>query len=352
MESYSIAHVVATASRCAVGLSAATAAAAVRARVSMLMEHPFLVDSNGERVVCAREPTIDPTITGTPRLIQLAANGLYEILSNLAAANALPANLHILIALPEPRPGFARHDAIEVQESVAAFLQRQVTSVRVSLIGEGHAGALLAIRAAVEQLAAGRAELILAGGIDSYLQPRTIEWLDGGQRLLRDNIRAGFPPGEGAAFVAIASEAACNRWGLQSLAVIRAVACSQELRDPNSEVGLLGEGLTEVVEITTRGLESPREMISDLYGDINGERARTDDWGFTLMRLASRFDDGTRYVSTVGQCGDVGAATPALGCVLAVDAWRVDRASGPRALVWAGSWSGLRAAAVLEKATA
>jgi 3-oxoacyl-[acyl-carrier-protein] synthase-1 len=139
--------------------------------------------------------------------------------------------------------------------------------------------------------------------------------------------------------------------GLESLAVIRGIACTQERRDPSSEVGLLGEGLTEAVMEATKDLQLPRETVSDLYGDINGERGRTEDWGFTLMRTGPRFRDGTEYVSTVGQCGDVGAATATFGCVLASEAWRVNRAHGRLALVWAGSWAGLRGAVVLEKAT-
>jgi 3-oxoacyl-[acyl-carrier-protein] synthase-1 len=99
----------------------------------------------------------------------------------------------------------------------------------------------------------------------------------------------------------------------------------------------------------TQCLRFPQELISDTYADINGERARTEDWGFTLMRTAQCFVDGTAYVSAVGRCGDVGAATGALGCALAVQSWQREAAKGPRALVWAGSWGGLRGAAVLER---
>jgi len=93
----------------------------------------------------------------------------------------------------------------------------------------------------------------------------------------------------------------------------------------------------------------PAEVISDVYCDINGERARTEDWGFALARTSERFRDGTAYTSFVGECGELGAATPAIGCVVAVQSWRRKYALGPRALIWAGSWGGLRGAAFLEQ---
>jgi 3-oxoacyl-[acyl-carrier-protein] synthase-1 len=98
-----------------------------------------------------------------------------------------------------------------------------------------------------------------------------------------------------------------------------------------------------------RDLSFPEEVITDTYGDINGELARSHDWGFAALNTATCFRDSTDYVTSTGQCGDVGAATGALGCVLATEAWRSRTAQGPRALVWAGSWSGLKAAAVLER---
>jgi 3-oxoacyl-[acyl-carrier-protein] synthase-1 len=149
--------------------------------------------------------------------------------------------------------------------------------------------------------------------------------------------------------IAVASEDALYRLALRSLARVRDAASAQEARSLQSDEGVLGEGLTQAVMRATQSLSPPREIITDLYGDINGERHRTDDWGFTLLRASSLFQDGSAYYTAVSQCGDLGAATGAFGCALAVQAWQRRYAKGPRALVWAGSWSGLRAAALLEQ---
>lgn len=345
------AHIVATGLRCAVGLSSESAAAAIRAGISQVSEHSYLTDTVGDKVLCACEPSIDPLTVGSDRLAQLVELGLLEISGKLIEVNALPKDLTVLLALPETRPGFDPDDAVQVTRSLASRSIPGAASIQVEHVGEGHAGAVSAVRKAIDLIATGKQELVIAGGVDSYLETSTVNWLDAELRLARPGVRSGFPPGEGVALIALAGSAICNRLKLQSLAHIRGVACAQEHRDPKSDTGLLGEALAEAVLEATRNLGLPQELITDTYGDINGELARSHDWGFALIRTAACFRDGTDYVSFAGQCGDVGAATAALGCVLATEAWRFDCASGPRALVWAGSWGGLRGAVVLEQGT-
>jgi 3-oxoacyl-[acyl-carrier-protein] synthase-1 len=149
--------------------------------------------------------------------------------------------------------------------------------------------------------------------------------------------------------MAIVGEEGLRRHRLQPLARVSAVCCRHEPQSFDGDEGLLGRVLAEALESATSSL-GPDQEINDVYGDINGERPRTEDWGFALMRTTRRFRDGTAYVTPVGSCGDVGAASGALGCVLAIEAWRRGYAHGPRALVWAGSWGGLRGAALLERA--
>jgi 3-oxoacyl-[acyl-carrier-protein] synthase-1 len=95
-------------------------------------------------------------------------------------------------------------------------------------------------------------------------------------------------------------------------------------------------------------MNPPGELFHDVYCDVNGERVRTDDWGFALLRTNALFRDGTDYTMSVSECGDIGAATAGLSCILAAQAWQRGYAHGPLALVSGASWGGLRGAAVLE----
>lgn len=342
-------HIVATGVRCAVGITAESAAAAIRAGISRVAEHPFMVNAAGDNLLCARDPSIDPTIMGPERMVLLAERALREVVGKLGPAGPYALEVPVIVALPEPRPGFSAQQAAWVSRMLTSRVALDLGAIRVEQLAEGHAGAFLAMREAVERVSEGKNELCIAGGVDTYFDADTLDWLESELRVARAEIRNGFSPGEGATMLVVASDAARGRLGLHSLARVRGIACAREHRSPKSDEGLLGEGLTEAVLQATSDLQLPQEIVSDVYGDINGERARTEDWGFALLRTSERFRDGTWYVTAVGQCGDVGAATGALSCALAVQAWRRNYANGPRAMVWAGSWGGLRGAAVLER---
>ncbi len=342
-------HVVAVGARTPVGLQAESAAASVRARISRVRAHPFMVDSTGEKLRCAYDARLDPSLMGAARLLALAHAALGELHSKVTRNTPTPTSVPVLVALPESRPGLPAHHLEWLVQSLGAQWLANLQALQVHAVGVGHAGALHALETAAGMVAQGKVELCIAGGVDSYLEADSIAWLDSERRLACDDIRSGFPPGEGAGFLALASQSARVRLGLPSLARIRGIATAHETRALDSDEGTLGEALTQAVLAAGADLQPDREVVTDLYCDINGERWRTDDWGFALLRSQRLFQDGSVYTSAVGEWGDVGAASGALGCILAIQAWQRRYARGPRAMVWGSSWSGLRAAAVLEQ---
>lgn len=72
-----------------------------------------------------------------------------------------------------------------------------------------------------------------------------------------------------------------------------------------------------------------------------GSDAKTASVGRNLLWTGSVFRDGTDYRLSVSQCGELGAATGTLNCVLAVRAWQREYANGPQALVCGSGWAGL-----------
>lgn len=341
-------HIVALAVRCAIGLRAESAAAAVRAGISRISEHPFFIDAMGDKVFCARDPQIDPTVAAPHRILFLIEAALQELVNKITPQRLSQLAVPLLIGLPEPRPGLQEQHTPWLQRGIAALSLSGLGAAKVELFRKGHASSLLALQAAAALAAEGLAGVCIAGGADTYLDEATMKWLDADLRLARTGVRGGFPPGEAAVLIAVANESVCRRLNLPSLGILRNVFCAQELRSATSTEGLLGEGLTEAVVQATNVLHVPRELVTDVYCDINGERSRAEDWGCTLLRESRRFVDGTAYVTSAGQCGDIGAASGALGCVLAVQAGRRKYARGPHALVWAESWGGLRGAALLQ----
>jgi 3-oxoacyl-[acyl-carrier-protein] synthase-1 len=210
---------------------------------------------------------------------------------------------------------------------------------------------LRGLATAVDLIAGGQEDVCMVVGVDSYLHGDTIDWLEADLRLAREDVRGGFPPGEGAVIILLASEDARRRLALPSLAMVRSVAFAMETRPPDAPEGPLGEALAVVYERVLRALRRPQERVDDVYCDINDERDRTSDYGFALLRAGDVFRSATDYVTPVAQVGDLGAATPLLNCVLAARAWARGYASGPLALVSGSSWGGLRGAALLQEGT-
>lgn len=342
-------HVVALGAWTPVGRTAASAAAAVRAGISRIQEHPEWVDAAAEPLYGAFDPTLSGDLQGGPRLLELTRCGLLSLAAELP--RALPAAApSLLLALPEPRPGWTSADDDAVLEGLRPLELPQLGRPRVAAVLRGHAGGLQAIEQAAQRIRDGREPVCIVGGADSYWQPQTLAWLSREQRLRVTGARSGFFPGEASGFVLLASDAARRQLGLPSLALLRAAHSHVEAVRVGSDEDCLGVGLAELLSRVAASGLAAGERIDELYGDLNGERYRTDEWGFALLRAAGSFRDPTASIHIPADAwGDVGAASGPLFVALASRAWARGYARGPLALAFAGSDSGARAAVLLER---
>jgi 3-oxoacyl-[acyl-carrier-protein] synthase-1 len=342
-------HVVALGARTPLGLSAEATAAAVRARINRIVHHPFLADRTNANVLCAIEAALDAGLLGRPRITALAGSALSEAGRKLTPRLPRDLPLTVLIALPEARPGFDADDLEQVLQALRARTRDWQLRVQIEVYGRGHAGGLHALAEAARRILGGEAGLFLVGGADSYLEYHTIDWLQEDRQLHNHDSRSGFAPGEAAGFVALASDNTRRALGLESLAQLRGSCVTLERKLLKSDDINLGEGLAAAVHgaLIDAALELPAEAPDAVYCDINGERYRTEEWGLALLRMPLCVRD-TTSLAPAEFWGDVGAATGPLLCVLAARAWARRYARGPRALLFAGSESGTRAAVVLQ----
>jgi 3-oxoacyl-[acyl-carrier-protein] synthase-1 len=340
--------IVATGARTPLGLQAAPAAAALRAGISGMREHPFMIDRAGDPMPGALDVQLDAVMMGPDRLLALAETALREVCTPLTAASAPRILLPVYLGLPELRPGFTKQDAEAVRSGLARFQGLPIEISEVNVSTEGHAAGLAALKIATDQIQQGACEACLVGGVESYFQPDTMEWLDENRQLAGAVSRSGFVPGEGAGFCLLMAERAWKRLGFGALARVLAVAIGRETKLIKTSDVCLGAGLTAVVRSAVDGLAPPSETINAVICDINGERYRGEEWGFVCLRLSQYFDDPTAYRSPADCWGDMGAASGPLFAMLACQAAARGYAKGPRTLLWASSEGGLRGAAVLE----
>lgn len=344
-------ELVATAARTPVGLTAETSAAAIRAGISRLREFSFIA-ANGKPVVLGTDPRLDETAEGRARMWPMLEAVLDQVLRAAGPGLArMRQGCDVLLALPEPRPGFPEAEAQWLCQATQAHLRARGVASRVAIAGRGHAGALAAIHQATERVAQRRAQpedpVFMVLGVDSHHHPETLLWLETKRRLALPGIRGGFTPGEAAGGLVLTTKAIRSAWGLPCLAVVTGAGIAQESLLRTSETGSFGLGMHAAVTQAASALSLPRDAADTVYCDINGERYRSEEWGLFAMR-GFRAIRSLAYLAPSDCWGDVGAAFGPLAAILATQAFLRGYAEGSRALVMAGSESGLRGALFLQ----
>lgn len=339
-------EVLATGARTPVGLTAESSAAAVRAGILRGREFPFISPS-GEPVVVAADALLAPTCEGRARMLPMLASVLDEVMRKLSPHRVSRCPGYVWLTLPESRPGFDDSDAAWLADKVRTKLAEYSLTAQVEITGRGHAGTLHTIGRAAQLSLRQEDALFVICGVDSYLHPKTFSWLEQDRRFKQASIRSGFLPGEAAGCLVLASSNLRVHLRAQPLASVQGIGTAQETLLRESETGSLGVAMTAAVRDATAGLVLSHEAADALYLDLNGERYRSEEWGFVALRVPEAFRQLT-YQAPSDCWGDVGAAFGTLASNLAVQSFTRRYAPGPRALVLAGSDGGQRGALLLQ----
>nr|WP_255216145.1 beta-ketoacyl synthase N-terminal-like domain-containing protein [Pseudenhygromyxa sp. WMMC2535] len=228
-----------------------------------------------------------------------------------------------------------------------------IPGLEVTPLPLGHAAGLHAMALAITQLESGTCEWCIVGGVDSYLDADTLDWLAEHRQLQTFTTRSAFFPGEGAAFLVLTTLEVLRARKLSSRAHIVGVGTAQESALIKTEDICLGQGLQAAIAHACADPRYRGVPIDDVYCDINGERYRSEEWGFVALANAQPFVDPTAFHAPASSWGDVGAASGPLFAILAAHTWIpghiISAPRGPSALIWASSEGGLRGAARLHK---
>jgi 3-oxoacyl-[acyl-carrier-protein] synthase-1 len=305
-----------------------------------------MLDGAGDELRFARDGVLEPDVYGHPRAAALARIPLQECLDPLESLGPVP--LSLFVGFPEERPGWSRADTDAVMHVLTQELSRGARPEHVTSVPLGHAAGLVALELALRELDAGRTRACVVGGVDTYLHPATIDWLDESGRLCTTANRSAFVPGEAAGFFMVTTDATARAWRLPELATIRGVATAIEPNPLASGRVCTGEALTAAIAGATRSLRPSNERIATTYCDINGERHRSEEFFYVPLRLPEPFVDANRYEAPADAWGDVGAASGPLYVGLAVASAQRSYARGPHVLAWTSSDGGMRAAVTLS----
>ena len=321
-----------------VGGSAASACAAIRARVTNPSETRFL-NSAGEWHV-AHQVTLAQPWVGQSRLAKMAALAIEECLAN-TPRHQWPSIPMLLCTAERERPG--RHDGLDAAlfRNLCEELGSEFADHSFS-VPLGRVSVLVALNHARELLAKRLATQVLIVATDSLLTWPTLSVYERDGRLLASNNSNGFVPGEGAGALLIDSDNA------EPLLLCTGVGVSHEARHIYSQQPLRAEGLTQAIQNAVRDASCDLQDVDFRITDLSGEQYYFKEAALALQRsLRTRRVEFDLWhpAECIGESG----ALAGLACIALADAaCRKGYAPGPNILCHASNDFGERAAAVLQ----
>lgn len=334
-----------------VGRDAWSSAAAVRAGISGFGQHPYMIDTAGEPMRVARADWLDIDLSGTDRFEALLMPAIDQALVPLESTAVQPVKTALALALPSARPGLPDKMQSDIGARLAARYGARFGAQAV--FASGHAAGLLALDAAHRKMSQGGLDACVVAGVDSYLDPETLEWLEDCDQLHGAgplNNAWGFIPGEAAGALLLMRSGLATRLRLTALAAVLGVGTSVEAKRIKTETVCIGEGLTAAFRSALAALPGGSK-VSDIYCDMNGEPYRADEFGFTALRTKEYFESASDFRAPADCWGDVCAAGAPLHLTLACAAGAKGYANGTLAFAWASSEGGERAAGLVATPT-
>ena len=207
----------------------------------------------------------------------------------------------------------------------------------------GRTGVARALQSARELLSQARAGVCLVAAVDSLCDDLALDALAATGRLKTEDNPVGCQPGEGAVVLRVETAEHARHRHAPVLGRIGALGLAREPR--TGDLPPLGEGLLAALQ----ALGEPEPSVAGapfLVLDRNGETERASDWGHCLVRLKSRnasLAEAPAWDPAIS-FGDTGAASAALGVVLAMRGLARGYAPSPSAVVLSSAEDGGRSA--------
>lgn len=163
------------------------------------------------------------------------------------------------------------------------------------------------------QRASEQARFCAVGAIDSYMDAELLDLLALNDRILKRGTPHGLVPSEACVLTVIGSEEGEDRRG--PLGTIKSIFTGFETENPLMPKLLIGRGLAKPLRQAFETVQPHRFMV-----DMNGERWRSEDVGFSLSGARVSDDLLTDFETPLAQTGDCGAANGLILMALALSA--------------------------------
>ena len=317
-----------------VGFDAASSCASIRAGLNRRREIDYYTTLETETMDAI--PIIGCPVSGyadgfnkVGRWIRLGLGCLQDLIDQNALPDSSDAQFWLktgLIGVTPPcqEPRIDADEACTPTDVQHAFLHplldqldRPIPKSNLEMVCGGHSGAVMAVDRAPDMMARKGLERVIVLGVDSYLDPESLDWLAENHRLKIESVPTGLMPGEaGACFLLESGRAAQNRRA-KGLAVVVQPALGTEENHYYSDGSSQGAALAGVIHqaIVNAGLDGP--FAGEVISDMNGETWRAYELGSARIRLSSVLSGEAGFIFPADSLGEVGAASGAVAICMA-----------------------------------
>lgn len=248
---------------------------------------------------------------------------------------------------PEPNCDRRAKSLLERAATLAGW--EQAVDVRAFAMS-GHTGVAEMTQAAARDLSAGAVDVAIVGGVDSWIDATSLQWLEERGRLKGPATPAGLAPGEAAGFLVLEAMPHAQSRGARIQAVLQSTIVD---REPNAQLAgkfSAGETLALILARTAPLADWSAEAPPWLIVDQNGESYRAREWGSALTRLVERHPGFQAPIVwyPVISVGDTGSATGVVQANMALQAFERGYAQGRQVALLASADAGQRSATLLD----
>lgn len=308
--------VIGVGARTSLGGDLASSAAAARAGLANFADHPFMIDVTGRPMVVARDGGLAVELEAEERMAQLARVAAVDAFAGVPPVEGgrrIP--LRLFLALPEADRVSNPWRLSRLSKAVEDALVDRAQVVAMQGVTLGHVAGIGAVHAAQRAIGEGFDGYCLILGVDSWLDPVSLEWLDETGLLHSSKRPFGFVPGEAAAGLLIGPPQTTGR--MRPRAVLQGGNLSTE-GNLLPEAPRLGLALTKAARNALRQFDGTGGFAEAVFADLNGLPERADEVGYTMVRVSEQLRPGGPMITPAEWFGDVGAATVPLLAALAV----------------------------------
>lgn len=256
-------------------------------------------------------PPLNPEILAHPlparqlRLLQLAAVGLSQLAGQMPVGQSLP----LFLSLPEQLPSLSKPLIGNFIKQLIIQTDFPLDSSQSRVAHVGRSGGIYAIDAAHRYLAEEGHDYVLVGGVDTYCDPDLLARLDAEDRLMGQGALDGFFPGEGAAFLLLASERVKSQLPSPLIALAKP-GLADEPGHRYSDEPYRGEGLAAAV---TQACSHAPGMVDNIWTSMIYDGFASKELGVAFTRNSKSISPAVKMYHPVDCVGDMGAA---ISCAL------------------------------------